>query len=627
MLDVLSFFDGLQVAGVILSLCVPIPIFYRRNRVSRAVGELYSDEDGESTRETHSAFFRRSRNHVLTHLTMSVIGLGINCVAAVLRFGQEPNIPERSRRFEVSVWIFASLLLASHGVVIAHTSSSIDRQNQGALSGCCSVFIYSADVWYDLQEFAEPRIRLLFSILHLVLLLASITVNFTIPRRPLVFRDGEPSRPVDSEKTVSVLSRLTLSWANARLSYAMRRGGLDFQDLPYLKARMLTQALASHFKEVTSDRRLWRTIIVAHRSTFGWQWLLTTLRSFASLAPQYFMYRLILILEADPVHDGPNVVVWLALLGFAQLAYPYRSMVIMAWMSMRKKDTKGIKRNDPEVNGKESLNGPRDRDLQGHEAPRDVQQDSTLVGSLDEINLMSVDVERVSDFLSYNGMVSLGRIEAFINSLERVDETINADSVSFDDVSIGWPSDETSSRSFMLHNLNFTFPNHELSLIVGPTGAGKSLLLQAIIGEVDIFNGAVRRPHPSLDHPIQSVILLGEDWILPKHTVFVAQTAWIENGTLRANVLFGLPFYHSRFVAVLDACTFSPDIAAMENGDLTEIGSHGVNLSGGQRSRLTMARALYSRAEVIVMDDVFSAVDAHVGQHILEHALTGEIMR
>ncbi|KAI4218588.1 MAG: hypothetical protein L6R36_008876, partial [Xanthoria steineri] len=531
---------------------------------------------------------------------------------------------------------------------------------------------------------------------------------------------------------------------------------------------MSTRALASRIKEVTSDRKLWRSIILVHRSTFGWQWLLTTLRSFASLAPQYFMYRLILILEVDPILAGPKAAMWLALLGLAQIAYPW----IEAWSlwlgwchvalpvnmelsglivekSMRKKDTKGIKFNDHQVEGKESENADGHGDLQEHHASRGARQEPTSVGTLDEINLVSVDVERVSDFLSYNGMflglttsiaislwfllsiirvqsiliglggvsvfiplnmvakkgysnaqndlmsahdmktatvsealrgvrqvkyglengdqtteltaptgptffaaialstvslhqggispavaftslaifqrlestlglvpelltdfvnarVSLGRIEAFLNSPERIDETYNADNITFDDVSIAWPSnDEISPRSFMLHNLNLAFPKHELSLIVGPTGSGKSLLLQAIIGEADVLNGTVRRPHPNLHYPIQSVNLPGKDWILPGHTAFVAQTAWIENESLRGNILFGLPFCPTRYATVLDACALSPDIATMEHGDLTGIGSHGVNLSGGQRARLTMARALYSRAEVIVMDDVF----------------------
>ena len=226
-----------------------------------------------------------------------------------------------------------------------------------------------------------------------------------------------------------------------------------------------------------------------------------------------------------------------------------------------------------------------------------------------------------------NAWVSLGRIEAFLNSPERLDETINAGNITFDDASIAWPSEEAISRPFILRNLNFTFPKHELSLIVGPTGAGKSLMLQAIIGEADIISGAVRRPYPSLDYSTPDVNFPGKDWILPKHTVFVAQTAWIENGTLQANILFGLPFCRTRYATVLNACALFPDIASMESEDLTDIGSQGVNLSGGQRSRLTMARALYSRAEFIVMDDVFSAVDAHVGQHILENAFKGEIMK
>ena len=112
--------------------------------------------------------------------------------------------------------------------------------------------------------------------------------------------------------------------------------------------------------------------------------------------------------------------------------------------------------------------------------------------------------------------------------------------------------------------------------------------------------------------------------VTPNTTAFVAQTPWIENATLQDNVLFGLPFLQARYTIVLQACALEQDLAEMEHGDLTEIGSHGINLSGRQCLRLLLARALYSHAETLIIDDVFSAVDAHVGRHILEHALTGE---
>ena len=235
--------------------------------------------------------------------------------------------------------------------------------------------------------------------------------------------------------------------------------------------------------------------------------------------------------------------------------------------------------------------------------------------------------ELLTDFI--NAWVSFGRIELFLNSLERVDNTVDADVIALEHASISWSSDVERSGGFLLSGLDFAFPKHTLSVIVGSTGAGKSLLLQAIIGEADVIRGTIRRPRKCLSRDLKesNEPPSKKDWIEPKSMAFVAQTAWIENTSLRDNILFGLPFSQSRYVDVLEACALMPDVAAMEERDLTEIGSHGVNLSGGQRSRLTLARAIYSRAEIIVMDDVLSAIDAQVGRHILEHALTGEIMR
>lgn len=120
------------------------------------------------------------------------------------------------------------------------------------------------------------------------------------------------------------------------------------------------------------------------------------------------------------------------------------------------------------------------------------------------------------------------------------------------------------------------------------------------------------------------------NWIIPKATAFVAQIPWIENATLRDNILFGLPFSASRYTTVLKACALSQDIAKMEDGDghdENRIPCHGVNLSGGQCSRLALARALYSQAEILVFDDIFSAADSHVGWNILEQALTGDLAK
>jgi ABC-type Mn2+/Zn2+ transport system ATPase subunit len=115
------------------------------------------------------------------------------------------------------------------------------------------------------------------------------------------------------------------------------------------------------------------------------------------------------------------------------------------------------------------------------------------------------------------------------------------------------------------------------------------------------------------------------NWIIPSVLAFVSQQPWIENCTFRDNVLFGLPYHEERYGKVLSACALDQDLHLLTDGDMTEIGANGINLSGGQRWRITLARALYSRAGILVMDDIFSAVDAHVGRHLLENAIAGEL--
>ena len=156
------------------------------------------------------------------------------------------------------------------------------------------------------------------------------------------------------------------------------------------------------------------------------------------------------------------------------------------------------------------------------------------------------------------------------------------------------------------------------SVIHGPSGSGKSLLLSSIIGETDLISGEIQRP--KVPGKIQS-----SQWTRSHAIAYVAQTPWLENATIRDNILFGLNFQQSRYGAVLRATALPSDLAMLADGDMTEIGARGVNLSGGQRWRVSLARAFYSRASVLILDDIFSAVDAHVGKHIFEEGLLGHI--
>eukprot|EP01035_Chromulina_nebulosa_P017873 gene17873-23489_t len=141
-----------------------------------------------------------------------------------------------------------------------------------------------------------------------------------------------------------------------------------------------------------------------------------------------------------------------------------------------------------------------------------------------------------------------------------------------------------------------------LFLVLGPTGSGKSTLLAGILGECRQSTGNVN--------------------IAIKDSIsYVTQSAWIQNATLRDNILFGNEYDHDRYMKVLFACALLDDIKLLEAGDMTEIGEKGVNLSGGQQQRVSLGRAAYSKNNIIIMDDPLSAVDSHVGQHIFQHLI------
>lgn len=102
---------------------------------------------------------------------------------------------------------------------------------------------------------------------------------------------------------------------------------------------------------------------------------------------------------------------------------------------------------------------------------------------------------------------------------------------------------------------------------------------------------------------------------------FVPQQAWIQNCTLKDNIIFGLPYNESYYNKVIDACALRPDIDMLPGGDQTEIGEKGINLSGGQKQRVALARAVYANSDIYFLDDPLSAVDSHVGKHIFDYVI------
>ncbi|KAG0366036.1 hypothetical protein BGZ54_005893 [Gamsiella multidivaricata] len=157
----------------------------------------------------------------------------------------------------------------------------------------------------------------------------------------------------------------------------------------------------------------------------------------------------------------------------------------------------------------------------------------------------------------------------------------------------------TPIRATLL-NVNLQVLDGHLTAIVGRIGQGKSSLLSAIIGEMYKQEGTVN--------------VYGD-------LAYVPQQAWIVNGSLKDNILFGKPFDQERYDRVIFASGLVPDIEALLAGDQTEIGERGINLSGGQKQRVSLARAAYQDADIYLLDDPLSAVDAHVDQHLWRYLI------
>ncbi|XP_060068252.1 ATP-binding cassette sub-family C member 5-like [Ylistrum balloti] len=159
---------------------------------------------------------------------------------------------------------------------------------------------------------------------------------------------------------------------------------------------------------------------------------------------------------------------------------------------------------------------------------------------------------------------------------------------------------ETMTTSLVLRNINLTLARGKHIGICGTVGCGKSSLLQAMIGRMPLITG-----HLAVGGTV----------------AYAAQQAWIFNATLRENILFGRAYQQEWYTTVLQACCLSPDISILPNGDMTEIGDRGLNLSGGQKQRVSLARAVYSKRDIYILDDPFSAVDVHVGQHLFHRCI------
>ncbi|XP_031407689.1 ABC transporter C family member 4 isoform X2 [Punica granatum] len=205
-------------------------------------------------------------------------------------------------------------------------------------------------------------------------------------------------------------------------------------------------------------------------------------------------------------------------------------------------------------------------------------------------------------------MISLGRLDHFMKSRELAEDSVErvhgcdgGFAVEVKDGAFRWDDEDGDP---VLKDINLEIKKGQLTAIVGTVGSGKSSLLTSILGEMHKTSGKVR--------------VCGT-------TAYVAQTSWIQNGTIQDNILFGLPMIGEKYREVVRVCCLDKDLEMMEFGDQTEIGERGINLSGGQKQRIQLARAVYQDSDTYFLDDVFSAVDAHTGSEIYKECVRGAL--
>lgn len=233
-----------------------------------------------------------------------------------------------------------------------------------------------------------------------------------------------------------------------------------------------------------------------------------------------------------------------------------------------------------------------------------------------------VSFDRINDFLLETELLDRYTTSSNSISLGALPPTADSEAIGFRNAVFSWSANAPSTpggimtpsrRNFRLRiEDDLFFEKGKLNLIIGPTGCGKTSMLMALLGELHF------QPE-----------ILDSFYNLPRGggVAYAAQEAWIQNATVKDNIIFGSPYDEDRYRRVLKQCALERDLTLFEAGDATEIGEKGVTLSGGQKARVSLARAIYSSAEIILLDDILSALDVHTSRSIVDKCLRGDLVK
>lgn len=214
-----------------------------------------------------------------------------------------------------------------------------------------------------------------------------------------------------------------------------------------------------------------------------------------------------------------------------------------------------------------------------------------------------------------SGLEQLRLIVDFLNQEETQkydDQAKNKDfhqeKLGFAHATCSWTTSVISTdKSYILHDLNFEFVRGQLNIITGSIASGKSSMLYALLGEMNLCSGNVLMPYGKV--------------------AFCAQEPWLLDLSVKENILFGSEYDTQRYKLALHACALEEDLKTFPEGDETMIGPQGILLSGGQKHRIALARAMYSPHQCLLLDDPFRAVDTHTASWLFQNAICGPLMR
>ncbi|PVF92981.1 hypothetical protein CPB86DRAFT_768539 [Serendipita vermifera] len=210
-------------------------------------------------------------------------------------------------------------------------------------------------------------------------------------------------------------------------------------------------------------------------------------------------------------------------------------------------------------------------------------------------------------------------------------EIEDAETVETSTIASGMRTPATASaiakeRRFQLRDINVAFPNGGLSIVTGPTASGKTALLRALLGEMYTMAPLSAESPATKIHLPKHPTILNPETGLREYISYASQTPWLEHLTIKQNILFGSEYDEKRYRDVVECCALKPDLEMLEDGDETEIGERGVSLSGGQKARVALARAIYAPTKYVLLDDPLSAVDSHTARFLFDKLFRGPLL-